>query len=149
MSLLDSRNDGGRTIVTQSEARTIVAARPVMEPRSVPTGLTVERTLPNARAPIAPRSTMRGVADYVVPGNSQTAQTVTVPTSKPFGESLATLFGGSTTGQGGFGGRNYDNPITVVPGGVEGAPNSNTGLIFLVVVLGGGAAYWYYKKGGF
>jgi len=148
MSLLDSRN-AERTVTTQSEARTLALARPTMETRTNAPSLTTQRYLADARAPIAPRSAMSGVADYVVPSNNQTQQAVTVPTSKPFGESLSALFGGGVGGQGGFGGRSYDTPITVVPGGVEGSSNSNTGLILLVVALGGGAAYWYYKKGGF
>lgn len=146
MSLLDSR-DGARTVTTQSEARTLALARPTMEQRTNAPSLTTQRYLADVRSPIAPRSTMSGVADYVVPTNNQNTQTVTVPTTKPFGEQLATLFGGGVAG--GFGGRASDNPITVVPGGVEGSSNSNTGLILLVVALGGGAAYWYYKKGGF
>lgn len=104
------------------------------------TGVTYDRSLADVRSPMQAR-TMTGRAIDSTEPVTQTS----VTESLPLGQSVANYY--STGGSGG--GRAYDNPITVVPGGEESGSNSNLGLILIVVALAGGGAYWYYKKGGF
>ncbi len=147
MSLLDTRDTGDRGFTTE---RYVEPMRDAIAPRSIAPDIIYDRYVDSPREAIQPRQNdSRGFS--IVDDAQQNAggPQTTSPTNNPVNNTPSQTFGGALQGLFGGGGRNYDNPITVVPAGEESASNSNLGLILLVVAIGGGAAYWYYKKGGF
>lgn len=141
-----ARSSGELPATTTINERELAPIRLPIETRTIgtlsdySTAITYDRTLANIRQPISPRNVEGRFIDSTEPVSQ-----VSVAESQPLGQTIANYYSGGGSG----GGRSYDTPISVVPGGEVNQSNSNMGLILLVLVVAGGGTYWYYKKGGF
>jgi len=145
-TVTQTRTQGELPATSYTTERDVAPIRLPIEARTVntlsdyPTAITYDRTLPDLRQAISPRTIQGRSID-----STQPVSKTSVAESLPLGQTIANYYSGGGSG----GGRSYDNPISVVPGGNLESGNSNLGLIFIVIVVAGGIGYWYYKKGGF